>query len=386
MPDPKNLPRPRQVTTAAVLIMFGSVAVLLTVFTQLSTLHSLDTQRSIESALSDPPASGLGISVDGARAALRVCAMVAAACATAAAILGYQVLQRSRSARVALSVLAVPLFVTGIASGGILSSVVVAAAVMLWLQPARDWFDGKAARPVPDRVVTPRAPVVPVRPVEAPPVPPAGSPRAQDQVEVPLKPMVVGPPSQQPAQQPAQQPSQQPAWPAQPPVQQPAWPAQPPVQQTSWPAQPVTHAGIDVEPRPLAVVWACTVTWAATGLASGLMAMISLALLAVPDLYEEVSRQNPDLVSQGITEHQVLVTALVSTAVIVLWSALATFFAVQTWRRRPWARLALLASASAAAVILVVGALASVVLVVPLAACVAVVVLLCRTEARRWLR
>ena len=60
-------------------------------------------------ALESLPADGLGLSVDAARTALRVSAMVAAACATAAAILGYQVMQRSRSARVALSVLAVPL-------------------------------------------------------------------------------------------------------------------------------------------------------------------------------------------------------------------------------------------------------------------------------------
>ncbi|MCY7396204.1 MAG: hypothetical protein LH468_08660, partial [Nocardioides sp.] len=151
----KQLPRPRQVTTAAVMIIVGSVAVVLTVFDQITTLDSLDSTRALEEALSRPPASGLGISLEAARAALRVMAMVAAACATAAAILGYQVLQRSRSARLALALLAGPLFVTGIASGGILSSVVVAAAVMLWLQPARDWFNGgaapAAARPEPAR-------------------------------------------------------------------------------------------------------------------------------------------------------------------------------------------------------------------------------------------
>ena len=73
---------------------------------------------------------------------MRVFGMVAAGCATAAAILGYHVLQRSRSARLALTLLAVPLFLSGMVTGGFLSSVVAAAAVMLWFQPSRDWFNG----------------------------------------------------------------------------------------------------------------------------------------------------------------------------------------------------------------------------------------------------
>ena len=45
--------------------------------------------------------------------------MVAGGCAAAAAILGYHVLQRSRGARIALTVLAVPLFVSGLVTGGL---------------------------------------------------------------------------------------------------------------------------------------------------------------------------------------------------------------------------------------------------------------------------
>ena len=87
--------------------------------------------------------------------------MVAAGCATAAAILGYQVLRRSRSARLALTLLAVPLFVTGLVTGGFTSSVVAASAVMLWFQPARDWFNGVVREPRPEvanRVAPPAAP------------------------------------------------------------------------------------------------------------------------------------------------------------------------------------------------------------------------------------
>lgn len=337
----QQLPRPRQVTTAAVMIIAGSVAVVLTIFGQLASLNSLDSRRALEQALSRPPADGLGISLETARTGLRVMAMIAAACATAAAILGYQVLQRSRSARLALAVLAAPLFVTGIASGGILSSVVVAAALMLWLQPARDWFNGvaTAARPEPTTHGTPAAR------------------RDAFESSVPVQ-----------AAPPAQHPQQPPAYGA-------PYGAGQPVAQATRP-----------ETRPTTLVWACVLTWVGTALAAALMATIALALLAVPDLYEQVSQQTPELAAQGITESQVVRTAVVSAVVVLLWSALATFFAIQAWRRRPWARIALLASAAAAGVLSLLGALASVVLVVPLVACVTVVVLLSRTEVRWWLR
>ena len=98
--------RPRQVTLAAWLIMGGSVLVVLTVFERMAGLHSLETRQSVEKFLAEPPADGpRARGLRGARHPARL-RMVAAGCATAAAILGYQVLQRSRSARVALTVLA----------------------------------------------------------------------------------------------------------------------------------------------------------------------------------------------------------------------------------------------------------------------------------------
>ncbi len=77
--------------------------------------------------------------------------MVAASSAAAAAILGFYALQRSRSARVALSVLAPVVATTGLVLGGLLSSAVAVAVVMLWLQPSRDWFDGVTPSPAPER-------------------------------------------------------------------------------------------------------------------------------------------------------------------------------------------------------------------------------------------
>ena len=163
MSEPTTTSRPRQVTLVAWLTMVGSAFVVLLVFDRLAGLHTLDTRESVERFLAEPPGSDLGVSVDGVLTLIRTLAMVAAGCATAAAILGYQVLRRSRSARLGLTVLAVPLFLTGMVTGGFVSSLVAASAVMLWLQPARDWFDGvtrraSAAVPAPAVVPAPAAP------------------------------------------------------------------------------------------------------------------------------------------------------------------------------------------------------------------------------------
>ena len=116
------------------MIVAGSAAVVLTVFQQIAGLHSIATRETLERVLAQPPFNGIGMSVDQVLEVIRVLSMIAAACATATAILGWHVLQRSKSARVALSILAFPLFVTGIGIGGIMSTTVAVAIVLLWLQ------------------------------------------------------------------------------------------------------------------------------------------------------------------------------------------------------------------------------------------------------------
>src|SRR3954468_14809817 len=140
--EPTPNARPRQVTLAGWLTMAGSALVVLLVFDRVSGLHSIETRESVERFLAEPPGRDLGLGMDGVLSALRTMALVAGGCAAAMAILGYHVLKRSRSARLAVSILAVPLFVTGMVTGGFVSSLVAASCVMLWLQPSRDWFDG----------------------------------------------------------------------------------------------------------------------------------------------------------------------------------------------------------------------------------------------------
>ncbi|WP_133058995.1 MULTISPECIES: hypothetical protein [unclassified Nocardioides] len=174
--------RPRQVTLAAWMIMVGSVVVVAMVFDRIAGLHTMETRESIEKFLAEPPGDDLGVGVKGVISLLRTLSMVAAGCATAAAILGYQVLRRSRSARFALTLLAVPLFLTGMVTGGFVSSVVAASAAMLWLQPSRDWFNG-VNRPAPasTRSVAPPSTSAPVPgvPAAAWPAPPVSAPLAR---------------------------------------------------------------------------------------------------------------------------------------------------------------------------------------------------------------
>jgi hypothetical protein len=316
------------VTLAAWLIMVGSAIVVAMVFERIGGLHTMETRESVERFLAEPPGADLGIDVDGAITVLRVVSMVAAGCATAAGILGYQLLRRSRSARLALTLLAVPLFLTGMVTGGFVSSVVAASAVMLWLQPSRSWFEGGA-------------PGVPAPPAARSVAPPSGQPVTQ--------------PVTQPATQSVTQSVTQPA------------------------ARPAPE-------RPPAVVVACVLTWLCSGLAA-LGLVLSAAVLAVdPDvLVDEAHKQRPDLAEQGVSDGLLIGVALAMIAALVLWCVAAGVLAVLVYRRVDWARVVLLVSAGITAGLCLIGLVAGgFLLVVPLVAAVATFVLLVRPDTRPW--
>ena len=133
--------------------MGASGMLVVSVFERLGDLRSIESRLAIEEFINQPPGSDLGLDLESVLDLLYVVSMVAAGLATAAAILGYHVLKRNRSARLGLSVLAVPLFLCGLVTGGFLASVVAASVAMLWLSPARHWFAGTTPEPVPS---TPR--------------------------------------------------------------------------------------------------------------------------------------------------------------------------------------------------------------------------------------
>lgn len=328
----ETLPRPRQVTMAAWMAIGASALVVLTVFETLAGLNTIETRRSVEIFLSEPPGDGLGLDVGGALEVLRVLAMVTAGCATAAIVLGWHVLKRNKGARLALTLLAVPLFFAGMVVGGFLSSVVAASALVLWLEPSRDWFNGVRARP---------------REQSAPG---AAHPQAT--------PPVTGPRAHQGF------------------GRAPAAPPKP---------GPWTPQGVPSERRPGAVLAACLITWILSGLTLVMMGLSVVVLAVAPDLvWDELLKQNPDLTEQGVTRAALGTATFVTAAVAAVWALAAIALAVLVYRRVGWARVALSISAVAAGVVCVLASIGALVMVVPAIACGTALSLLVRPDVRGW--
>jgi hypothetical protein len=370
------LPRPRQVTVAGWVIMAGSAAVVLAVFQQIAGLHSIDTREAFTRTLSEPPFDALGLSVDEVLLVVRVLSMVAAACATATAILGWQALQRSKSARVALSILAAPLFVSGLGTGGILSTAVAAAIALLWAQPARDWFDGRW-RPAPAEERTP--------PAERP-TPPSEHAREVSQQPPPYS---GWPPAGSSASPPASAPAPGVGVPA----PQASWP--PP--QGSWPPPQAGHAPtppagtrlfVQETRRPPAVLAAVVLTWVCSVLLGALFVAGAAWLIASPEtLMDEMRRQNPELVRDGtITVGLLRGTLGVMGGIVAVWSLAACVVAFFVLRRAAWARVLLILSSAAAGLGLLACTMVNTAMVVPLVGASAAFALLLRRDVGDWFR
>jgi hypothetical protein len=362
----EKLPRPRQVTMAGWMVMAGSALVVLTVFDRVGSLRDLETREAVDEFLSQPPGNGLGLDVPGALQLLEVVSMVAAGCAAAAMILGFHVLRRSRSARLALTLIAVPLFLSGLVVGGFLSSLVAAAVFMLWLEPARAWFDGRAPRQ--PETVGDRGPwgtppeqrsAPPSAPPSTPPSPPTSAPAPTGSAPRPHE-GFGRPPG--PAEAPAER--------------QPFPPYAPPA---PWGSPPPTRR------RPAAVLWACVLTWVFTGLATLVMGLSALVLATAPDLvFEELARQDPTFDRQGITDQAIRVATWITAGVTIVWSVAAAVLAFFVFRGTGWARVALAGSSVGAGVVCLLAAIGSLLTVLPLTACAVTVALLLRPEVRAW--
>ena len=327
---------------AAGMVIGGSVLVVVTVGEQLSAINSLETREAVVEFLTTTP--GTGLDVAGALVVFRTALMVVAGCATAAAILGYHVLKRSRPARLGLSVLAVPLFLGGLATGGFLTSLVAASAMLLWIGPSRAWFDGT---PIPE----------PFRPRRD------GQGGREDRPDSPWAPPGPTPPRTDV-----------------PPPHSGTFGAAPPT------VQPTLSRPVVPQRRPDAVVWACVLTWAFSGLAVALLGASLTLLVTDPTLiWTELERQNPELLAEsGLSRDDLLRTTYVTLGVAAAWSLVAILLAVLAFRRRAGGRSGLIICAAVAGVVCVVGSFGALLLVVPATACVATVVLLARPDVRAW--
>ncbi len=345
----ETLPRPRQVTLAAWMVMIGSALVVLFVVDMIAGLHSLETRESVERFLSEPPGSGSGLTVSGVLAIMRVVGMVSAGCATAAVILGWSVLQRNRAARTGLTVVAVPLLLAGLVTGGFTSSLVAVAAFMLWLQPARDWFDGKAAAPEARRRDREGGSA---RASWPPPLPPEQRPDPGPRP-------IVGYGAARPAPQSRQQP----------PFGVPAGPAAVPVQRR----------------RPRAVVWSCLLTWffSSLGIVITVIGTVMVALDPEPVL-EELYRQNPQFAEAGFTDDLILAATFVTAAGLVVWALGAIVLAFLVWRGTGWARIVLMVSTGGALALIALAVFTQPLMVVALVAAGVTMALLARSETSAW--
>jgi len=349
--------RPRQVTLLASMVIAASVFVIISGFERVASLRSIDSREAVSKFLSEPPGDGLGLSVERALDLLHVATMIGVGCATAIAILGIWLLRGDRSARLAASLLTVPLVLTGLATGGFLAAVVAAAVVMLWVEPARAFFEpAGAARAAAAPTTTPSAPPPTTppptsAPTSAPTVPPASS--------TPPAPYAatVG--------------------------RFPAGTTSPPLAPHPDPVAPARRAS---PPPPVSI--AALVTTIASAVVA-LLCVISMPLLLTTDreeLLAEVYRQDPQLREAGLTPGLVVAAAVVMMLGFVVWAIAAVVLAVFVRRGKEWARILLVISAACVAVLgLVMTLAAPAVLVISLAAA-GVAFLLLRPEAAEWCR
>ena len=157
MSDTNTAERPRQLTMAGCFVVGGSLLLLVSVFDSVTNLNSVDTRDEVAKALSTS-LTWLNLSVGQTLTVMRAGLTVAAVSAAASAVLGFFVLQRSRGARLALSIVAVPILLTAPLTGGFVGALVVASTALLWSGPARDWFAGRPVRQPVQSIQSPTPP------------------------------------------------------------------------------------------------------------------------------------------------------------------------------------------------------------------------------------
>jgi len=347
-----KFPRPGQATLAGWLIVLGSLLTVVTAWDQISGLRSLDTRERVEEVLAEPPLAGSGIGLDNILDLMHVMALVTGAMAAAAVILGWHVLQRNKQARLALTVIAAPLFFAGMFGGGFWSTLSAVAVVLLWMSPTRDWFDGVS--PTKREALDSGDPDQESYVAPAPPESPTDSTAATGSTSGP-----------------ARLSRQQP----------PPW--------TGAIAQPAKAAP---KRRPGALMAAAVLTWIGSGLTALMMLASAVTATANPDLIlEQVRKQaesDPTMreVAGLYTTDVIVASVWVMAVLVALVCVAAAVFAAFAIRRHPWARVALMISAGISALSLLLFALAFPPAVVLFGAAVATFSFLLRPEVAAWFR
>ena len=365
--------RPRQVTTAGVLGVVGSVLLVLSLFDALQRVRSVEMRSAVEEFLAEPPGNGLGVSAGWVLDVLHGMVLLNGALAAVAAVLAVYVIQRHQAARIGFSVAAALLLLTAPLSGGVMAMLIAFAATMLWGQPARDWFAGREPAPAP--VAASREPGG-----EGSGAPPFWSRPDHD---------VRGESTSRPD---ASRPD--PSWPAPEPVRGSSEPVPPPGQSapSAW-ARPGSEApvpevasggetpgpaaypfgtrpdphwappGVDQAPgvppwavgtrqdpdrRPGSVTTAAVLTWVFAGLTTLAYLLVVVMLMTARQPLVDAIQADPQFESLPMSTDDLLAVLWVMSAVSIFWSVSAFTLAVLVYRRVGWARVALVVSAAAA--------------------------------------
>jgi hypothetical protein len=366
--------RPRQVTTAGVLGVVGSVLLVLSLFDAVQRVHSVEMRSAVEEFLAEPPGNGLGVSAGWVLDVLHGMVLLNGALAAVAAVLAVYVIQRHHAARIGFSVAAALLLLTAPVSGGVMAMLVAFAATMLWGQPARDWFAGREPAPAaasasrqpggegsgpppfwsrPDHDVhgesssrpdtsrpDPSWPAPePVR-GSSDPVPPAGQSAPSAWAR---------PGSDAPVTEVGSAAGETPGPAAYPfgTRPDPHW-APPGVDQT--PGVPPWAVGTRQDPdrRPGSVTTAAVLTWVFSGLTTLAYLLVVVMLMAARQPLVDAIQADPQFESLPMSTDDLLAVLWVMSAVSIFWSVSAFTLAVLVFRRVGWARIALVVSAAAA--------------------------------------
>lgn len=351
-------------------VIGGSVFLLLTVFDTFTSLQSVEMRDEVTEVLSSPTGKGLGINVSEALTLMRGGLMVAAASAAAAAVLGIYALQRHRAARIALSVLAVPILLTSPLTGGLVGALVVASTAMLWSGPARDWFAGRPVRQPAERPAAPQqTPDTPQSPQDAQPPTssqyPNGPADGDDSATVRVS---TASASTAPAatsgfgERPEEQSSE--------------------LREHDSPAGPRPGSTpVDTPAVPRSVKVACVLTWVFSGVVALLYAAMLVALAAAQDRIIDYFTRTPEWERSNLDPDMLLPALWLGGLMFLGWALGACVLAWFTWRRQGWARWLLVASAGTT---VLVALFAFPFGLVHQVAAVAVIVCLVSASAKQW--
>lgn len=375
MTDGTAHPRPVQVTFGGWVILLGSVFALVSVYETVAGLRSIDTREGIVKALDEPPLDGMGLDLQQVLDFMHGTALVAGACAAAMAILGGYVLRRNRAARLGVTLLAVPMFLSGMVAGGFATSLVAVAAGLLWTAPARDWFDGKPPRQP--------ARALPRNESPAPPRDPWGSPGSQTPLGHSTPHAPIGGSAQDASSQPGH------ATPSEPGTAQGTLERPPAFNGFGTPmGAPADTAQPQLSPepeRPRQLGTACMITWVLSSMVFVAMTAVAIALGTSDSLARDMWESDENFDNLGVSVASLRGLAVAMGVAFALWSLVAMVLAVLTYRGHEWARWTLFVSAVVAAIFSLTAAVSVPMVLAVTGLTVYAAVLLTRPSITHWM-